>query len=312
MPCKAVRAATAAVLTVLLCGTDAGAQADPPLAGLAIEDLMQVDVQSVFGASKFLQKVTDAPAAVSVVTARDIEIYGYRTLADIIRMAPGFNITYDRNYTYVGVRGFQRPGDYNSRVLVLVDGHRINDPIYNMAYVGTEFPVDVELIDRVELIRGPSSSIYGTNAFFAVINVVTKKGSAARGLEAAGEGGTLHTWRGRAAFGATLPNGLDVLVSGSRYRSAGQARLSYPAFDSPLTNRGIAENIDADADHRMFASLSFKGLSVQGVYSSRAKTVPTASFGSWFNDPRLQTNDAQGWVDLRYLHTLPGGWALLV
>jgi len=254
--------------------------------------------------------VTDAPAAVSVVTARDIEIYGYRTLADIIRTAPGFNITYDRNYTYVGVRGFQRPGDYNSRVLVLVDGHRINDPIYNEAYVGTEFPVDVELIDRVELIRGPSSSIYGTNAFFAVINVVTKKGTAARGLEAAGDGGTLQTWRGRAAFGATLANGLDVLVSGSGYRSAGQARLSYPAFDSPSTNHGIAENIDADAAHRMFASLSFKGLSIQGVYSSRGKTVPTASFGSWFNDPRLQTNDAQGWADLRYLRTFRGGWAL--
>src|SRR5205814_525609 len=106
------------------------------------------------------------------------------------------NITYDRNYTYVGVRGFQRPGDYNSRVLVLVDGHRLNDPIYDEAYVGTEFPIGIELIDRVELIRGPSSSLYGTNAFFAVINVVTKKGTAVKGLQVAGDVGSLQTGRG--------------------------------------------------------------------------------------------------------------------
>ena len=114
---------------LLLCfSVTAFAQTERQLADLELEDLMKVEVQSVFGASKFLQKVTDAPAAVSVVTAHDIEIYGYRTLADIIRSAPGFNVTYDRNYTYVGVRGFQRPGDYNSRVLVLVDGHRTQRP----------------------------------------------------------------------------------------------------------------------------------------------------------------------------------------
>ncbi len=253
-----VPSATASItLLLLLVSVTAFAQTERPLADLDVEELMKVDVQSVFGASKFLQKVTDAPAAVSVVTARDIATYGYRTLADIIRSAPGFNVTYDRNYTYVGVRGFQRPGDYNSRVLVLVDGHRINDPIYNMAYVGTEFPVDVELIDRVELIRGPSSSIYGTNAFFAVINVVTKKGTALKGAEIAGDGGTLQTWRGRGAVGATRDNGLDFLLSASRYRSDGETRLYFPEFDRLATNHGVAENLDGDADYKLFGSLSF-------------------------------------------------------
>jgi outer membrane receptor for ferrienterochelin and colicins len=300
------------MVALLLLGfsVTAFAQTEHPLADLELADLMKVDVQTVFGASKFLQKVTDAPAAVSVVTAHDIDVYGYRSLADVIRSAPGFNVTYDRNYTYVGVRGFQRPGDYNSRVLVLVDGHRINDPIYNMAYLGTEFPIDVELIDRVELIRGPSSSIYGTNAFFAVINVVTKKGKAVRGLQLAGDGGSFQTGRGRASMGATLDNGLDLLLSGSRYSSGGQTRLYYQEFDDPRTNNGIAQNLDGDADYKLFGSLSFKGLAFQGVYGSRAKHVPTASFGSWFNDPRFKTNDAQGWADLRYVRELPGKWQL--
>lgn len=297
-------------LVVVFFSANVFAQTKQPLAELELEDLMKIDVQSVFGASKFLQKVTDAPAAVSVVTAKDIELYGYRTLADIIRSAPGFNVTYDRNYTYVGVRGFQRPGDYNSRVLVTVDGHRINDPIYNMAYVGTELPLDVELIDRVELIRGPSSSIYGTNAFFAVINVVMKKGQALSGLQLSGDAGSLQTARGRGAFGVTSANGLDVLLSGSRYRSSGQRRLYFQEYDAPATNNGIAENLDGDNDYKLFGSLSYQGLSFQGVYGSRQKSVPTASFGSWFNDPRFKTSDSQGWVDLRYVRDVPGNWQL--
>ena len=87
-------------------------------------------------------------------------------------------------------------------MLVLVDGHRVNKPIYDMAHVGT-VPGDVELVDRVELIRGPSSSIYGTNAFFAVINVVTKKGEALKGC-GRGDGGSLQTGRARGAYAATL------------------------------------------------------------------------------------------------------------
>jgi outer membrane receptor for ferrienterochelin and colicins len=296
------------IVLFLLCATPALAQKRPPLADLELEDLMKLDVQSVFGASKFLQKVTDAPAAVSVVTARDIEVYGYRTLADIIRSAPGFNVTYDRNYSYVGVRGFQRAGDYNSRILMLIDGHRANDPIYSQAYVGTEFPIDVELIDRVELIRGPSSSIYGTNAFLAVINVVMKRGKASHGVRLSADGGSLETRRARAVVGHTFASGLDVSLSASLYRSRGQKSLYYADFDDPATNNGIAANLDRDAAYHVFGSLSFKGLSFQGVYGWRAKQVPTASFGVSFNDERSRVTDAQGWADVSYLRDLPGRW----
>ena len=85
--------------------------------------------------------------------------YGYRTLADILRSVRGFYVTNDRNYSYLGVRGFSRPGDYNARILLLVDGHRLNDNIFGAALIGTEFPLDVDLIERVEIIRGPSSSL---------------------------------------------------------------------------------------------------------------------------------------------------------
>jgi outer membrane receptor for ferrienterochelin and colicins len=296
---------------VLLLGSMPGfAQSEKALWELDLDDLMKIKVESVFGASKFLQKVTDAPSAVSVVTAREIRIYGYRTLADVISSVPGFNITNDRNYSYVGVRGFQRPGDYNSRVLVLVDGHRMNEPNYDMAYLGTEFPVDLELIERVELIRGPSSSIYGTNAFFAVINVVTRKGRDFKGVQVLGEGGSLGTSRGHAAFGTTFGNGVDLLLSSSGYRSKGNSKLYFPEYDDPATNNGIAENADGDANRRLFGSLTYKGLTFQGVYSTRTKHVPTAAFDSSFNDPRFKTIDAHGWADLQYSRELPHGWQI--
>jgi iron complex outermembrane receptor protein len=300
----------AIVLLVLLAAGSATAHAQTaqPLADLDLSELMRIEVQSVFGASKVLQKVTDAPAAVSIVTARDIALYGYRTLADVIRSVAGFNVTDDRNYSYVGVRGFQRPGDYNSRILLLIDGHRMNDPIYNQAYVGTEFPIDLELVDRVELIRGPSSSIHGTNAFLAVINVITKKGEALSGVQLSGHAGSLGTGRGRAAFGTTFANGLDVLVSVSSYESRGRTRLYFGEFDRPASNDGVAENLDRDASYHLFGSASFKGFSLQGVYGARDKRVPTAAFATAFNDPRFETRDAQGWLDLRYRRALADGW----
>ena len=69
------------------------------------------------------------------------------------------------------------------RRLLLIDGHRANDNIYHQAGLGTESVIDVDLIDRIEVIRGPSSSLYGTNAFFGVINVITKRGRDVRGVE---------------------------------------------------------------------------------------------------------------------------------
>ena len=84
---------------------------------------------NIFTASKRWQKIVEAPASVSIVTADEIQKYGYRTLAEILRSMPGIYIGNDRNYSFIGVRGVSRPGDYNTRVLLLVDGHRLNDNV---------------------------------------------------------------------------------------------------------------------------------------------------------------------------------------
>ena len=271
---------------------------------------MNIQVEEVYGASKYLQKVTQAPSSVTIVTSDEIHKYGYRTLADVLRSVRGFYVTNDRNYSYVGTRGLLRPGDYNSRILLLVDGHRMNEPIYDLMYIGDEFPIDVDLIDRVEVIRGPSSSIYGTNAFFAVINVITKQPGVVKDLEVSGQLASFGTQQGRLSYSHKFKNSLQMLVSGSLAGSRGQGRLFFPEFDSPATNSGIAQNVDFEQSEQLFTKLSYKDFTVTGAFGSRLKGLPTGAFGTVFNDPRNRTIDNRGFFDVAYQHTIGHGFDL--
>ena len=134
-----------ALLFALAAGK-ADCTAQEPVPDLSEATLEQLGNVKVYSASKHLQAASDAPSSVTVVTADEIQKYGYRTLADILKTVPGFFVTNDRNYSSVGVRGFARPGDYNTRILLLVDGHRLNDNVYDEAMVGTEFPINLSLI----------------------------------------------------------------------------------------------------------------------------------------------------------------------
>ena len=131
----------------------AGAQAssDQDLMSLSIEDLAKT---KVFAASRHLEDTREAPSSVTVITSEEIAQYGWRTLGDVVASVRGFYTSYDRNYTYLGVRGIQRPGDYNSRILLMINGHRLNENVYDSALLGTEFPLDLDLIDHIEIVRG--------------------------------------------------------------------------------------------------------------------------------------------------------------
>ena len=257
----------------------------PDVAALGIEELMQLKVTSVYGASRYLQKTKEAPSSVTILTSRDIQTYGWRTLAELLNSVRGFFTTYDRNYHYIGLRGFGRPSDYNSRVLLLVDGHKINDNIYFMAPIGTDFPIDLDLIERVEIIRGPSSSLYGTSAFFGVINITTRKGMDLKGVEVSGAAGSFETYNGRMSYGYhNEAKQADFLLSGSYMESQGQRNLFFKEFDDPATNNGRVPNRDQDQSRSLFAKGSLKELTLEGAYQYRWKAIPTAAFGTVFNN----------------------------
>lgn len=300
---RALRRALALCLLLPALGGRAQAQEIPDPIALSLEELLEI---KVYSASKFPQKTTEAPASVTIVTADDIRAYGHRTLADLLKSVRSLYVSYDRNYAYLGVRGFERPGDYDSRVLLLVDGYRLNDPIYDTAGIGTEFPLDVDLIERVEIVRGPGSSIYGSNAFFAVINVITRNGGGLAGLEAAAEVDSRSSERARLSYGGH-DGGTDWLVSASGYRSEGED-LYFPEFDAPETNGGVAEGRDGDRYDKLFGRLSLGGATATAGYSRRTKQIPTGSYGTAFNRAGERTTDQWAFLGLRYEHALAAGW----
>jgi outer membrane receptor for ferrienterochelin and colicins len=277
------------------------------LTELSLEELMQIKVPEVYSASKFEQKATEAPSSVTVISSDEIKRYGYRTLGDILASVQGFYVSYDRNYDFLGARGVNL-GDFNSRILLLIDGHRINNDLNDGAYVDTAFLLDVDLIDRVEIIRGPGSVLYGNNAFFGVINVITRQGKQINGVEVSGMYGSYNAYSGRVTIGDQLTNGLQFLLSGTIYHDDGPENLFYPQFDTPTlnVNNGIAHNMDGDGFGSFFGSVNYKDFTVEGGYINREKTNPTGQFSeppfTTFDDPRLQTVDDRSYATLKYAH----------
>jgi outer membrane receptor for ferrienterochelin and colicins len=302
---RCIPAGLGVMLFLLFMAAAAAQQAPKDLGQASLEELGSIQVYS---ASKRLQSASDAPSSVSVVTADEIQKYGYRTLADILESVRGFYITYDRDYSFIGVRGFGRLGDWNSRILLLVDGHRINNNVDGQAMIGTEFLVDVDLIERVEIIRGPSSSLYGAQAFLAVINVITRKPPQLKGIELSFAPASYGTLEGRASYGGQY-KGIGILLSGTFYNSVGPT-LFYPQFDSPATNYGITRNTDYENFEHILATITFHGFTLQGLFSARDKVVPTAYFGTVFNDPRTANLDYHQYLDLSYQHAIGANWEL--
>lgn len=281
------------------------------LAELSLEQLMEMNVHSVYGASKYDQRITRAPSSISIVTAEDIRRSGHTSLAEVLNGVRGLYVTDDRNYTYLGMRGFLRPGDYTTRVLVLIDGHRLNDNVYDSGAIGREAMLDVELIDRVEVIRGPSSSLYGSSAFLGVVNVVTKLGRGVDGAEIDVDAGSNDMQQARATYGKAFDNGLDLLVSATHYSSGGMD-FYYPEFDQRIsenpraTNDGLAAGVDDEQAAKFFGSLRYGDFTASLHLSERRKKIPTASFESIFADPRTMTDDVRGYLGLSYQHVFSG------
>jgi outer membrane receptor for ferrienterochelin and colicins len=272
------------------------------LTELPLEALMDIEVPKVYGASKLEQKATEAPASVTVISSDEVKKYGYRTLAAILASAPGFNVSYDRNYSFLGVRGVSL-GDSNSRMLLLVNGHRVNNNLTDGAAIGTDFILDVDLIDRVEIIRGPEAVLYGNNAFFGVINVVTRQGQQLNGLEVSSEYASYDTYKTRVSFGKLFTNGVQMLFSGTYYDSGGQDRLFYKEFNTPAQNNGVAQNMDSDWYESFFGSLGYADFTLEGAYNRREKVNSTAQYSTTFNDSRLRTTDERGYGALKYAHS---------
>lgn len=285
----------------------APAQANSPeLAQLPLEQLM--GMRMVKAASRFEQLVNEAPAAASVLDASDIRQHGWRSLGDALASLPGLYVTDDRNYTYLGARGFLRPGDYNSRFILMIDGVRTNDSTYDQAMLGNEGLVDMDMVQRIEFIPGAGSAMYGSSALFGVINVVTRDGNALAGPRAAASVGKHGERRLRASYGWHGQQGADLLMAASVLTSHGET-LAFPESGQTGPESGVVRGRDGEQARQFLFKAGYGGFTLSANHVHRTKGLATGSYATMLDAPN-RTIDAHGVAQLGYLHSMGPGLTL--
>ncbi|MCP3098294.1 TonB-dependent receptor [Myxococcus sp. K15C18031901] len=253
----------------------------------------------VRAASKSLVAVDDAPASTTVLTQEELRAFGWRTLAEALSGVRGFYVTDDRTYTYLGVRGFSPPGDLNTRVLILWDGHAINDVWAGQGYAAHDLSVDLEEVERIEVVRGPGSALYGTGAFFAVINVVPRESLGEdKHLEVTAAVGALGTTRGHAT--AAWENGnRSILVSASALTASGADTTRL--VRNP-TETYLISGLDAERSANASLRARMGDLSLQAQLNVRSKELPTAPYNTIIGADGNSVEDLRAFVEARYEH----------
>jgi outer membrane receptor for ferrienterochelin and colicins len=267
--------------------------------------------QIVESAAKYPQLIKNAPASVTVITHDEIKRYGWRTLVDFLKSIQGFYVTDDKNYNYLGVRGFQRAGDYNGRILALLNGHTLNEDVYQQFFMGNDSGIDMDIIDRVEIVRGPGSALYGTNAIFSVINIITKEGKDINGLRASLEAGSGNSNKGILTYGKTLSNGWDILINASYFKSIGQYIQFTEDIGVPVNHGGITNN-DGEYAYNLFYRARYQDLTIQLAGNDREKQIPTAEYYAIFNDPREETFDGRYLAEVKYDHSFSEKYGFMI
>lgn len=140
------------------------------LFAMSIEELME---QTVVTASKEEEEIEDVPSSVIIITKEDIENYGYQSVVEILENTTGFFKHDDYRNIGFGVRGFFS-NIYNRSFVLLVNGIEQSSPYqaWNTTNLTT---IQVENIEKIEVIKGPMAVMYGNNAFFGAINIITKQ-----------------------------------------------------------------------------------------------------------------------------------------
>jgi iron complex outermembrane receptor protein len=171
--------------------------------GASAEDLGQAKDEAyeevVVTASRFAQNALTAPASVSVITAEEIQLSGATTLVEVLRRVPGIDVMrLGVSSSDVSIRGFNQR--VSNKLLVLVDGRSVYEDFLGLTFF-EEVPIELEEIERVEIIRGPGSALYGANAFVGVINIITRRPGSGPSMQFRGGAGSGKS--GDARFVAT-------------------------------------------------------------------------------------------------------------
>ena len=258
-------------------------------------------IEEVIAASRRAEAPDDAPGSVTLVSHKELRTMAYPTIAEAVRGVRGVYVGDDRSYRSVGMRGLSMPGDFGNRILVMLDGHPMNDNWIGSSYVDYDARTDIEDVERLELVRGPGSVLYGTNAFSGVINTVSMARPATTGGSVGVSTNDAGVGRARARANVRFGKDAGLWVSVAGARSAGRD-FYFSEYDqpnaSPPTN-GMSRGLDSFESGTVNAQTWWGPVTLMGFFHSRSKDLPTGVYDTLFADPRAHQTDTRGMTELR-------------
>jgi iron complex outermembrane receptor protein len=262
-------------------------RADPKpgsLAELPLEDLLNVEVTSV---ARQEQSLSESAAAVFVITQDDIRRSAATSIPELLRMVPGLDVAQITANTWaITARGFN--GQFANKMLVLMDGRTLYTPLFSGVFWDTQDTVLGDL-DRIEVIRGPGASVWGTNAVNGVINIITKSARET-------QGGSLHLIAG------TEDRGIVSLRHGGALKHGGAYRAYVKSFTRDAFERETGGEAADDwhalrTGFRMDTTLAGgDSLTIQGdAYRGRTgNTITALSLSPPYESPEDIREDVSG------------------
>lgn len=262
-------------------------------------------LEEVTAASRRKEAVAEAPSSVSIIPREELRLFAYPTIAEAVRGLPGVYGWDDRAYPSLGFRGLGRLGSYGNRVLVLYDDHPTNDNWVGSSYVSYDARTDLGDVERIEVVRGPGSVLYGTNAFAGVVNVVTRPVTRQLGGEVGVSAVEDGVGRLRVRGEATLGSDASIWLSAGGAR--GQGREFVFEGETPGTSLTTARQADGFDAGTVQGRFTWRWLTAQWFAHSHEKHQPTGWFESIVGDPRARQRDSRGFVEVRAEPTLGAG-----
>ncbi len=257
-------------------------------------------ISEVASASRVAERVKDAPASVSLVSAREIEAFAYTGTADALAGLPGLYYSNDKVYDTIGMRGYGPQGTYGNRVVVQIDGHTMNDSWVDASYHQFELLSDIYAFDRLELVKGPNSVLYGSGAFQGVIGLVSPELDDPYVRSRVGVGG-VSTGGARAYAHVREPfEDGGVSVSAGVTGSPGVDVFSESRVGSAEAPDGFARDLGGFETYTVRGSAQWGDLKLLTHFNTRDQQSPLGAFSTIFGDDRTREEDSRGFADLRH------------
>ena len=277
---------------------------------LSFEELLNVRVSTP---TKTQHETWLSPSSVSVINRQQIENYGYQTVWDALQTVVGSLPAFDGNSAQLSFRGALEPGSFGNRFIMMINGHKVSHSYFQWTSVNESLGLAIDNIERIVIVRGPGSVLHGSNAFDAVINVITRDAKQLNGFEVVTKIAAHTNATGNSpveaerninriitslSYATTHNDGSNTLVSATRNESKGH-KLWLPYFQA-TGQGGIADKVDDKLSEFFWLKHQRKNLSFSAQYSEVDFGRPLAPFFATPNSDLTRNNVRKYFIELAH------------